>query len=330
MSISTITLARDAWKLLRGVCCIYKPSESDVQTSLKKFTENMTSDLNSMERNLDSGHSNGDQLVTYSSHPLVIGPGFEPEDMTVEPICINSYRMSGLTMININDEKSTRMWRGLTDTLPSTYRVTFRFGRTTDTLFTDGKTMELTTVKHLVGKPQRLLGLLQRVQRGHQKMMFQGTNLQTQEAYEMALRGAGRMGGEGAILGQFLVYNFSLVEYNVPDQVVCDVTAVNASEASLAELFEEVGFKLKTGVVTESIRRMRFCGFLTLQDCLQERHWSAQHVINNILAVKRKVDQHDPLKEHMSRRLNHSVYSRSHNSTEHRQKSNLVHNIPPK
>jgi len=160
MSLTTVTLAKDAWKLLRGLSCIYKPSDTEYETIFSKFTEKITNDLNSMKQSdVDDRHDGRNQLVpsqSYANHPLVLGPGFEPEDLTVEPININSYRMSGLTLINVNDEASTAKWRTLTETLPSTYRVTFRFGKSTDTLFTDGKTTELSTTRHLVNKPQKV------------------------------------------------------------------------------------------------------------------------------------------------------------------------------
>jgi len=321
-----VSLARDAWKLLRGVSCIYKPSDCETLSIVDKFTESVTRDLNSMRTTSSwpPDHSHN-ALVPgnsgkYSDHPLVIGQGFEPEDLKMEPIVINSYRMSGLTLVGVNDPKLARKWRSHLSVaaVPSTYRVTFRFGKSTDTLFTDGKTTELSTTKHLVNKPQKLLGYLQRIQRGHQRVMLKGIKMQSQEAYDLAVSGRltrhiGQQGTPADAAGNLpadnlppadhgLVLNFSLVEYKVPEEVVLDVTAVNADESFLSELIDTVGYKLKTNAVTESIRRMRIgvgsTGFqLSLKDCLQERHWSsAQHVIDNILNVERKTQDYQPFK----------------------------------
>ena len=70
-------------------------------------------------------------------------------------------------------------------------RVTFVLGLRTDTLFTDGKVIEKSTYKHMERKRSNVVSLLERIQRNHQKQLFQEANvsMQSQEAYELAEQG---------------------------------------------------------------------------------------------------------------------------------------------
>ena len=101
----------------------------------------------------------------------------------------HSHRMSGVTPLSLNDPEGSRKWGSLN--IPSVYRVTFELGRRTDTLFADGKTIEKSTYKHLERKKDQVVGLFQRTQKNHQKLLFNHANvrIQTQAAYDLAAQG---------------------------------------------------------------------------------------------------------------------------------------------
>ena len=70
-------------------------------------------------------------------------------------------------------------------------RVTFVLGLRTDTLFTDGKIIEKSTYKHMERKRSNVVTMLERIQRNHQKQLFQeaSVSIQSQAAYELAEQG---------------------------------------------------------------------------------------------------------------------------------------------
>ena len=120
-------------------------------------------------------------------------------------------------------------------------------------------------------------------------------NPRSQQAYELAAKGGFRQEFD---VGKGLVYKFELIRCDIPE-VVMDVTAVNVTEDFLAELVEEIGYKMRTNAVTHGTRHMR-CGFLALQDCLSMRQWSAESVITNLLKIEGKIKNHDPFNKNQT------------------------------
>ena len=102
LKTQSVKTASDAWKLLKGLVCVYKPAEYSLRTFQEKIKSNLVEDLNGMKRSIDSNYvhpmeiepSNGNSddspsiqiekyesdfanLVPpdYSRHPLVLGKG---------------------------------------------------------------------------------------------------------------------------------------------------------------------------------------------------------------------------------------------------------------
>ena len=100
----TVKTASDAWKLLKGLICVYKPSDYPLGSFVYTLRRNLVQDLNEMRRsvecnsispsggeligsdgNLEDNHlldikkyeSDYKELVPpdYSIHPLVLGKG---------------------------------------------------------------------------------------------------------------------------------------------------------------------------------------------------------------------------------------------------------------
>ena len=98
----SVKTASDAWKLLKGLVCVYKPSEYPLGSFEQKIKSNLVDDLNGMKRSIESNYvhpmdiessnSNSDDSPSiqiekyesdfanlvppdYSRHPLVLGKG---------------------------------------------------------------------------------------------------------------------------------------------------------------------------------------------------------------------------------------------------------------
>ena len=99
MSVTALRYGSDAWKLLRGVSAIYKPGDMDVDRVLHKISTHLSDDLNAMERRRVTADGLADvtsetehktsvvkveNQLDYSDHPLVLGPGFVPQDFDLE------------------------------------------------------------------------------------------------------------------------------------------------------------------------------------------------------------------------------------------------------
>lgn len=104
LQVHAIKSASDAWKLLRGLVCVYKPSDYPIGTLMYNLKRNLANDLNEMRRSVELNslsstsesateiedvlnklHSSevanyednyGEVVPTdYATHPLVLGKG---------------------------------------------------------------------------------------------------------------------------------------------------------------------------------------------------------------------------------------------------------------
>ena len=104
VQVYSVRSASDAWKLLRGLVCVHKPSDYPIGTLVYNLKKNLVNDLNEMRRSiefdsfssltnassndedesksvpsmdLDTYESNYEGLLPtdYAKHPLVIGKG---------------------------------------------------------------------------------------------------------------------------------------------------------------------------------------------------------------------------------------------------------------
>lgn len=105
VQLHAVKSASDAWKLLRGLVCVYKPSDYPIGTLVYHLQRNLASDLNEMRRSVEYNsfgsvldessteiedginklHSSdvakyeddygGLATTDYATHPLVLGKG---------------------------------------------------------------------------------------------------------------------------------------------------------------------------------------------------------------------------------------------------------------
>eukprot|EP00090_Calanus_glacialis_P007477 TRINITY_DN15907_c0_g1_i1.p1 TRINITY_DN15907_c0_g1~~TRINITY_DN15907_c0_g1_i1.p1 ORF type:complete len:351 (-),score=129.59 TRINITY_DN15907_c0_g1_i1:41-1093(-) len=302
MSLTRLTHSRDAWRLLNGLVCLYKPAGYPGVSLTNMLKHRLVDDLNSMERSVEredrrleleggggevvvSDVSGGDvvaggQGLDYSVHPLVLGPGYTAEDIQVNTVNKLANDVSGVLLVGLNE--GGRQARGLkSGKVLNTFHVHGEWGRATSSGWVGGKTRYCHTWRHLAGRPWLVDQCLASVQAAHQARAWNVANigLDTQEAYEQALKGPVKP----AMLSETLVYSIKVMEWKLPNfmlEVQC-VEGMDNKQEYLVRLVEEIGLKVKTVAHTSSLR-CAAVGPFTSTESLLPKHINLQHVLDNI------------------------------------------------
>ena len=304
MSLTTsLTLSSDAWRLLRGVTCLYKPPGFSAGKLVNMLKHNLEQDLNRMERKVDrderklhlTGGSEGDIIpgsgdvgvavghgTDYSVHPLVLGPGYTTDDIRCMYVNKLSDNASGVLLVGVNESQRVTEGKALRNAkLLTTFHVRGEWGRATSTGWATGKTRFCSTWRHLAGRPWLVDQCLSNIQASHQARAWTVANcaLDTQEAYEKALEGPVKPD----MLSETLVYGIKVKEWKLPNfmmEVQC-VEGQDDMQKYLVRLVEEIGLKCKTVAHVTDIR-CAAVGPFTSDESLLIKHLSLQNVLNNI------------------------------------------------
>jgi len=304
MSLTTsLALSSDAWRLLRGVTCLYKPPGYPAGKLMNLLKHKLEQDLNRMERKVNrderklqlTGGGGGDVIpgsvgggvsvghgVDYSVHPLVLGPGYTADDIRCMYVNKLSDNASGVLLVGVNESPRSTEGRALRNAkLLTTFHVRGEWGRATSTGWATGKTRYCNTWRHLVGRPWIVDQCLSNIQAGHQARAWAVANcaLDTEEAYEQALKGPVKPD----MLSETLVYGIKVKEWSLPNfmlEVQC-VEGQDDMQKYLVKLVEEIGLKCKTVAHVTGIR-CAAVGPFTSNESLLIKHISLQHVLNNI------------------------------------------------
>lgn len=156
------------------------------------------------------------------------------------------------------------------------YQIKGCLGTATETNFKDSRIIARSTFTHIV--PERMSSLLSSMQASHQKKMFDmaGIDVQSQTAYEMAVRGLIRP-KDNAIP---IIYGIRCIEFNRPDFTI-ELHAINENEPYMCELIHEIGLQLHSVAHCTGLRCIRF-GQFSVDDSLLRRDWTLQSVITNM------------------------------------------------
>ena len=306
MSITTqLTHSSEAWKLLRGLVCLYKPPGYPASSLYGMLKNRITQDLNCMEREvhsdenlLDPGEfglepqvlmsSQGTEIVSshqiqdYSTHPLVLGHGFHHSDHKVYGVNILGDKSSGVCLVGLNDGGVSLARAVKRARLMSTYHIKGEFGRATRTGWYDGKTAKCEGWKYIRKRTHLLEQLLVNISSAHQSRVWEvaEVGVDTQEAYELACKGPVRP----KMIAESLVYNISLLEAELP-HFTLEVQVVEGSgdqdQGHLVRLVEELAIKCRTVASVHSVRCAAL-GPWTANDALLFKHMDLQNVLNNI------------------------------------------------
>ncbi|XP_047498280.1 mitochondrial mRNA pseudouridine synthase Trub2-like [Penaeus chinensis] len=287
--LKVIRYAPEAWNMLQGVFCVYKPADMTMNHLRKVVIGNLTRDLNLLKTRpatpiVAIEGSVTEKLVVklkenYADHPLVLGPRYQPKDIKLTWAHQLDKNISGVCILGVNSgTKGTHKVRE--SQLIRSYVVSGQFGRTTDTLFIHGKVIGKSTYKHITRG--RLMRTLMTIQAGHQRssLNFLGLDPQSQEAYEaLSAEGLVRPGEKSPPL----IYALKIVDFNLPDFTL--VSCINENAVYLQHLVHDLALRLKTTAVCTQMRCIRY-GPWTLQHSLLHKHWCLEHIIDNITHSK--------------------------------------------
>ncbi|XP_059956714.1 pseudouridylate synthase TRUB2, mitochondrial [Mesoplodon densirostris] len=219
-------------------------------------------------------------VPTLVDHPLVRGPAFTSLKIGM------GHRLdaqaSGVLVLGVG-----RGRRLLTDLynahLTKDYTVHGLLGKATDDFCEDGRLVEKTTYDHVTReKLERILAL---IQGSHQKalVMYSNVDLQTQEAYEMAVSGVIRPMNKSPML----ITGIRCLQF-VPPEFLLEVQCMHETQKQLRRLVHEIGLELKSTAVCTQVRRTRD-GFFTLDDALLRTQWDLPSIQDAIQSAAPRV-----------------------------------------
>lgn len=111
-----------------------------------------------------------------------------------------------------------------------------------------------------------------------------GVDIQSQAAYELALKGVIRPETND----QPLIYGIKLIEFK-PPQFTLEIHAINETEEFLAMLLHDIALELKSVAHTTGISCIRF-GPFTLDNSLMRRHWNLKGALHSIHDCKQVLE----------------------------------------
>ncbi|XP_042537017.1 mitochondrial mRNA pseudouridine synthase TRUB2 [Dipodomys spectabilis] len=219
-------------------------------------------------------------VPTLTNHRLVCGPEFLRLKIGVGHRL--DTRSSGVLVLGVGHGR--RLLMDMYDAhLTKDYTVRGLLGKATDDFCEDGRLVEKTTYDHVTR--EKLDRILAVIQGSHQKalVMYSNLDLQSQEAYEMAVRGMIRpMSKSPMLITGIRCLNFS------PPEFLLEVQCMHETQQQLRKLVHEIGLELKTTAVCMQVRRTRD-GFFTLDDALLRTQWNLESIQDAIRAAAPRV-----------------------------------------
>lgn len=283
--------APEAFKHLNGLFCIYKPEGLHFTFVKHMLLLNLARDLNEMvcrePRTLvkiDEDPYDRDALTVttvpdFADNPLVVGPRYLKEDMKLLFADALHKNASGVSVVGIN------YGRKLLHNLDNSYHIKAyhlggQLGLATDDFTNNGRPKERSTFRHV--SQEKLDRVISAIQSSHQKAMFSSSDidLQTQEAYDLAVKGLIRPKDQRVTL----IYGIKCLKFDPPNFAL-EVQCINESYHYLAHLIHEIGLQLKSTAHCTQVRRVRHGNF-HLADALLRKHWNIQDIIQNIYHLR--------------------------------------------
>jgi len=252
----------------------------DTSTDLTHTDEDQGKDLyDEHDSNFDDSYfAEEKELVDYSSHPLVLGPAYEGEDVNVFPVNFLTTRASGVMLLGVN--KGLRQSYFMRKSKPlHTYEVSGEFGRHTKTGFSDGPTISKATWKHLTRRKFQIDQACANIEASHRKQAWELVDVdpQSQEAYDLAAKGPLRP----KFLTDPLIYSIRCTHWDLPKFKV-KIQCVGDDHRFILDLISELGIRLRTYAHTTSLRCSQVAVWTAADHCLLPQQFSLQNVIQNL------------------------------------------------
>ena len=303
---TVLTHSAPAWHYLHGLVCLYKPPGQPLNKLLQLLRFNLARDLNSLERSLDgeeqgrlavAGQLQSSELVgagqhqtselvearrDYSSHPGVLGLGYEARDVKVVPVNSLGEESSGVVVCGVGRGGARQAGRLRSARQLTTLQVTLELGRATAGGWAGGKTRHCHSWRHLVGRPGRLEQTLAGLAAQHRTRAWEvaGVAPDTEEGYQQALQGPVRP----AMLSETLIYSARLTSFDLPRvtiQLECVENQHDLAQEAVVRLVEEIAVKCKTVGHTVGLR-CAAVGPWTAEHSLLHKQVRLQQVLDNI------------------------------------------------
>lgn len=113
-----------------------------------------------------------------------------------------------------------------------------------------------------------------------------GLDLQSQAAYELAIKGVIRPASNK----QPVIYGIKVINFKRPEFTL-EIHAINEDENYLATIIHEIGIELRSVAFCSSVRCIRHAHF-TVEDTLLRRHWTLQGVLTNMGICRKILSEH--------------------------------------
>ena len=314
MSITTqLTHSAETWPYLRGLVSLYKPAGYPAKVLVKMLRHRLAADLNCMQRTceaeshlLEAGGGGdvvsspgrevmvggGGGVQDYSSHPAVLGPGYDWEDIKVKIVNPLGEKTSGVLLVGLNSS-GMREARALRSAkLMRTYHIRGEFGRATSTGWAGGRTLKCEGWTGAASRPWMIQQMLANISSANQARAWNVSKAgaDTQEGYEMAVRGPVRP----ALPSETLVYNIKLKELKAPQfllELHCIDSQSDREQQALVDLVAEVGLRCKTVCHVHSVRCAALGPWLA-DTTLLAKELTLQNILNNISQNRRLYKQY--------------------------------------
>ncbi|MBN3299343.1 TRUB2 synthase, partial [Amia calva] len=272
---------------LEGLFAVYKPPGVHWKLVRDSVATNLLKELNAavpppaprpQVRFLPvSASSDGSRELTLTAarvpaladHPLVTGPQFQGVKVGV------GHRLdagaSGVLVLGVGRGNQL-----LTDLyschLTRDYTLQGELGRATEDFSHTGRLIERATYGHVT--QDKLEKVLAMIEGANQKALlrYSGVDLQTQRAYDLAVKGLLRPLDKSPPI----VTGLRCLKFD-PPHFTLEVQCVNETQRFLRRLVHEVGLELRSAAVCQAVRRTRD-GPFTLQHALTRQHWTLTHV----------------------------------------------------
>jgi len=240
--------------------------------------------------NPDSFQEDCQNIVDYSSHPLVLGPGYEETDFVIRSSNILTTRESGVFVLCLN--KSVGMAKQLKRLkLLKTYEIDCEFGKHTRTNFSDGKVIAKATWKHLINRRSHLDTICSNIEASHRRQAWVTARVdpQSQEGFELACKGPIRP----HMMSDTIIYSIRCTSWNLPNFTL-KIQCVGENHEFLLETIAEIGIRLKTHAHASKLRCSQV-GCFAAEDSLVTEELSLEKVLHNISANRKIMNANDSL-----------------------------------
>jgi len=228
---------------------------------------------------------------SYADHPLVVGPRYNyMNDFKFTWAHYPSWVASGIMVGGIGPKGKALAHKLRDSNLLRTYEVDILFGKTTMSGYDDKtRIIEKATYKHI--KLPRFNKVLVTVQEMQKSMIYKaaGVSSDTQEGYELAAAGPSRPVDNKTTP---LVYGLRCTRFDLPHATL-RFNVINENPVFFADIVQRLGFSLKSTACILKLRCVRY-GMFQLENALLAKHWTLEHIADNISECYRLMD-HDKI-----------------------------------